>query len=167
MSEGAAMSMRLWRIAADTPDWQAHDLSGKGAEISGGRWNRKGRPVVYSASTIALAALETTVHLNTDDLPLNRFVVCIEVPPDLWAARVVWDAAGLPVGWTARPEGKVSLDIGDAWLVGGASALLAVPSVIVPEEHNLLINPRHPDAARLRAVKVRPWFFDARGRSSR
>lgn len=167
MSAGEAVLVRLWRIAADTPDWEAHDLSGKGAEISGGRWNRKGRPVVYSASTIALAALETTVHLNTDDLPLNRFVVCIEVPPDLWAARAVREAVGLPVGWTARPEGKVSLDIGDAWLASGASVLLAVPSVIVPEEFNLLINPRHPDASRLRAVKVRPWFFDARGRSSR
>ncbi|MEY2874562.1 MAG: hypothetical protein RLZZ373_1933 [Pseudomonadota bacterium] len=165
MSTGDAAPGLLWRIAADTPDWEAHDLSGKGAELSGGRWNRQGRPVVYCASTIALAALETTVHLNTDDLPLNRFVVCIEVPPDLWAARVVRKAAGLPVGWTARPEGKVSLDIGDAWLASGASVLLAVPSVIVPEEYNLLINPRHPDATRLHAVKLRPWFFDPRGRA--
>jgi RES domain-containing protein len=165
MSAGTAAAVRLWRIAADTPDWEAHDLSGKGAEISGGRWNRKGRPVVYSASTIALAALETTVHLNADDLPLNRFVVCLEVPPDLWAARTVREATGLPVGWTARPEGKVSLDMGDAWLASEASALLAVPSVIVPEEDNVLVNPRHPDATRLRAFKLRPWFFDPRGRA--
>jgi hypothetical protein len=96
------------------------------------------------------------------DLPLNRFVVCVEVPDEVWAARTVHGAASLPVGWTARPEGKVSLDIGDAWLAGGASALLQVPSVIVVEEDNVLVNPRHADARRLKARKMREWFFDER-----
>jgi hypothetical protein len=95
----------------------APDLPGKGAEISGGRWNRKGRPV-YCASSISLAVLETVVHIEADDLPPNRFVVCIRVPDEVWAARSVQTAASLPIGWTARPEGKVSLDIGDAWLAG-------------------------------------------------
>jgi RES domain-containing protein len=152
----------LWRIASDAPEWEAHDLTGKGAEVTGGRWNRKGKPVVYCAGTISLAALETAVHIEADDLPMNRFVVCVEVPDDVWAARTVRPAASLPVGWTARPEGKVSLDIGDAWLAGGASALMEVPSVIVSEESNVLINPRHADAAKLRSWKVRPWFFDER-----
>jgi RES domain-containing protein len=156
------LSILLWRIGCDAPEWEAHDLSGKGAEATGGRWNRKGRPVVYCASSISLAALETAVHLEADDLPLNRFVVCVEVPDEVWAARTVHGAASLPVGWTARPEGKVSLDIGDAWLAGGASALLQVPSVIVVEEDNVLVNPRHADARRLKARKVREWFFDER-----
>lgn len=90
--------------------------------------------VVYTASTLSLAALETAVHIAAGDLPLNRFVVAISIPTDIWAAREIRDAASLPVGWTARPEGKVSLDIGDGWLAGVSSALLQVPSVVVPEE---------------------------------
>lgn len=154
--------MLLWRLASDTPSYEAHDLTGKGAEITGGRWNRPGKPVVYCASTIALAALETVVHLNTKTLPLNRFLVRIEVPDACWAAMQTHDAASLPVGWQAIPEGRVSLDIGDAWLASRSSLLLRVPSVIVPEEANVLLNPRHPDVARIRATKLRAWLYDGR-----
>lgn len=156
------MTVSLWRIATDAREYEAHDLSGKGAEKTGGRWNRPGRAVVYTATTVSLACLETVVHLNADDLPLNRFLVRIEVPDDVWGAQQTLAVAGLPVGWSAIPEGKVSLDIGDRWLRGSASALLAVPSVIVPEEFNVLINPAHPQAARIAATKVRPWFYDSR-----
>ncbi len=156
------MSVALWRIATDSRDYEAHDLSGKGAEKSGGRWNRPGRPLVYSATTIALACLETVVHLNAAGLPLNRFLVRIDVPDDLWAARQVMQARALPVGWSAVPGGKVSLDAGDQWLQSGATALLVVPSVIVPEEFNVLINPQHAHAARIQGEKVRPWFYDGR-----
>ena len=103
----------LWRIAPDTPDYVAHDLSGKGAEIPGGRWNRKGLPVVYAASTAALAALETIVHFAAAGLPLNRFLVRIDLPDDLWEARRSATPASLEVGWNAVPAGKVSLDVGD------------------------------------------------------
>lgn len=154
--------VQLWRIASDTPTWGAHDLSGKGAEMTGGRWNRKGRAVVYSSSSIALAALETVVHLGIGELPLNRFLVAIDVPEPVWAARIAYSASDLPVGWTARPEGKASLDLGDDWLSAGRAALLVVPSVIVPEESNVLINPGHADAKHIVARKVRPWFFDGR-----
>ena len=156
------MTVVLWRLASDTPSYEAHDLSGKGAEKTGGRWNRPGNPVVYCASTIALAALETVVHLNTKTLPLNRFLVRIEVPDDCWAAMKTHDAATLPVGWQAIPEGRVSLDIGDARLASRSSLLLRVPSVIVPEEANVLLNPRHPDVARVRATKLRAWLYDGR-----
>lgn len=156
------MTVVLWRIATDTPEYEAHDLGGKGAEKTGGRWNRPGRPVVYSASSVALACLETVVHLNAAGLPLNRFLVRIEVPDELWQARRTLTPADLPVGWSAIPEGKDSLDIGDGWLQDARTALLAVPSVIVPEESNVLINPLHPQAAGIHAAKVRPWFYDQR-----
>lgn len=152
----------IWRIATDTRDYEAHDLSGKGAEATGGRWNRPGRAVVYAASSVSLACLETVVHLNALDLPLNRFLVAITVPGDVWLARS--QLLPPPVGWSAVPEGKASLDAGDAWLQSGASALLAVPSVIVPEEMNLMINPAHADARRITATKLRPWFYDSRFR---
>ena len=154
--------MVLWRIATDTREYEAHDLSGKGAERTGGRWNRPGRPVVYTASSVALACLETVVHLNAGDLPLNRFLVRIEVPDELWQARRTLTPAALPVGWSAIPEGRVSLDAGDRWLHEVSTVLLEVPSVIVPEEFNALINPLHPDARLIRAAKVRPWFYDQR-----
>lgn len=152
--------MIVWRIAADTPAYEAHDLSGRGAQMHGGRWNRPGRAVVYASSSIALAALETLVHLNAGGLPLNRYLVAIEVPERLWAARAV--LSDLPVGWDAIPEGRVSLDLGDAWLRGAASAVLQVPSVVVPEEFNVLINPMHPDAGSIKAVKRRAWRYDGR-----
>lgn len=152
----------LWRIATDTRDHEAHDLTGKGAEHAGGRWNRPGRPVVYAASSIALACLETIVHVHASGLPLNRFLVRIDVPDELWARRRILNAQTLPVGWSAIPQGRVSLDVGDGWLQDQSAALLAVPSVIVPEEFNLLVNPRHASAMHLRAVKTRPWFYDQR-----
>lgn len=137
-------------------------MSGKGAAATGGRWNRPGRAVVYAATSISLACLETVVHLNAGDLPLNRFLVRIEVPEDVWRSRQALAASELPPGWNAVPEGKVSLNLGDAWLQAGASALLALPSVIVPEEIKVLINPAHAQATRIKAVKVRPWFYDYR-----
>lgn len=159
------MTVHLWRIGVDTPGYTADDLSGKGAAITGGRWNRPEHPVVYCASSIALAVLETVVHLGLQGLPLNRYLVRIDVPQDLWAARKRDTHATLAVGWDALPAGKVSLDAGDGWLKSNASLLYQVPSVIVPEEGNVLINPRHPDAGRLVAAKLRRWQYDARLRS--
>jgi RES domain-containing protein len=152
----------LWRIATDTKAYKATALDGKGAEKTGGRWNRPGRPMVYTASSVALACLETVVHLNAGDLPLNRFLVRIQVPDDVWEARREWAAADLPSGWNAIPESKVSLDIGDRWLQDASSAVMVVPSVIVPEEFNVLINPGHPGAAGIRSRKLRPWSYDRR-----
>ena len=158
----SAGSVAVWRIATDTPMYEADDLSGKCAELNGGRWNRPGRAMVYASSTIALACLETVVHLNQSGLPLNRFLVRIDIPVAVWAARHVMRVADLAVGWSAIPEGKVSLDVGDAWLQSGGAAVLIVPSVIVPEESNVLINAGHPSAAMICASKVRPWYYDAR-----
>lgn len=159
-------SICLWRIATDAPNYTADDLTGKGAEISGGRWNRPGLPILYTATHISLAALETVVHLGLEGLPLNRYLVRIDVPADVWKVRKMDAPNTLPVGWEARPPGKVSLDAGDAWLKGGQSALYEVPSVIVPEEFNVLVNPNHADAKRIKATKVRLWQYDARLRIS-
>jgi RES domain-containing protein len=152
----------LWRIGTDAPAYEAHDLTGRGAEVTGGRWNRKGTALVYASTSRALACLETVVHLGGGDpLPLNRYLVEITVPGAAWAGRTVLDP-GAHVGWDAEPAGRVSLDWGTAWARGGAALLAEVPSVIVPEERNVLINPRHPDAASVRAAKVRKWTYDAR-----
>ncbi len=152
--------MVLWRIAADTAQYEAHDLSGKGAEASGGRWNRAGTPMLYTSTSRALACLETVVHLAAESLPLNRYLVKVTVPMAAWKAAKVVDPAK-HVGWDAEPAGKTSLDWGTAWAGAKTTLLARVPSIIVPEEQNVLINPVHPDLASVRAVKVRKWLYDA------
>jgi RES domain-containing protein len=152
----------VWRIGTDTPDYEAHDLSGKGAEKTGGRWNRKGTPMVYASISRSLACLETVVHLGGGDpLPLNRYLVQIHIPIALWNPRLRLDPAQ-HVGWDAEPAGKVSMDWGTAWIQGKTALLAEVPSVIVVEEPNILINPTHSDANSLTATKVRRWTYDQR-----
>ncbi len=153
--------VRLWRIAADTPEYEADDLGGKGAERSGGRWNRVGTPMVYASTSRALACLETLVRLAHNPLPLNRYLVEIAVPAAAWSAAIEVDPAAL-VGWDAEPAGKVSLDWGTAWAAEAATLLARVPSVIVPEEANVLINPAHPAIGQARARKLRKWLYDRR-----
>lgn len=152
----------FWRIGSDTPDHTADDLSGAGAERFGGRWNRRGTPMVYASSTRALACLETVVHLGSvPALPVNRYLVQLDVPLRLWRARAVFDAER-QVGWDALPPGRVSMDWGTAWAQMGGSCLAQVPSVVVPEESNLLINPLHADISQITVRKVRRWLYDPR-----
>lgn len=154
------MSRTAWRIATDTPTYETTDLSGAGAKATGGRWNAPGISVVYASTTRALACLETIVHLNAGGLPLNRYLVALAIPDE------VWDRAHGPgvadIGWDAEPSGLVSIDYGTDWVRSGRSAVLLVPSVIVPEELNVLLNSAHADCGLVRATKVRRWLYDPR-----
>lgn len=156
------MTRLIWRIATDTPHYTADDATGEGAKRSGGRWNRKGLSVIYSAESIALALLETFVHLDSSSLPFNRYLVRIGVPDKIWKKATVLQPTSLDVGWDAEPPGKISLDAGDEWLTRGGSLLFRVPSVIVPLECNVLINPQHPEATELKFEKMQKWTYDAR-----
>jgi RES domain-containing protein len=159
------VKVSVWRIGTDTPNHTAEDLKGKGAEITGGRWNRGGTAVIYASKSIALACLETVVHLNAaSGLPLNRYLVEITVPDAQWAARTVLRERALPIGWDAIPPGAVSLDLGDGWLTKKATLLLEIASVVVPEETNVLINPAHLLASQVHAAKLRRWTYDPRVR---
>lgn len=154
------MTALAWRIAAEAPTYTADDLTGTGAKMTGGRWNGKGSPMVYCATNIALATLETVHYLRSGGLPFNRYLVRIDIDDDVWAAREMLDP--LPGGWDAIPSGLRSRRAGDAWIAAGTSALLLVPSVIVPEECNVLINPQHADAAGISAVTLKRWVYDPR-----
>ena len=151
----------VWRIAADTPDYGADDLSGEGAKRSGGRWNRKGTPLVYTSHSRALACLEVLAHLSHGGLPLNRYLVQILIPLEQWQLAVHFDPAA-NVGWDALPPALVSLDWGTQWAQSGVSLVAHVPSIVVPEETNILLNPQHPDATKLTVNKIRRWDFDLR-----
>ena len=154
--------IQAWRIGTDTPLYLADDLTGAGAKHTGGRWNTKGNALVYASSSRALACLETLVHLGAGSLPLNRYLVRIDIPDDVWQKSTVLELSAAPVGWDALPEGMVSLNFGNAWLASNASAILLVPSIVVPDEQNVLINPAHPDTATIKATKIQKWIYDAR-----
>jgi len=153
--------MELWRLASETNTYSADDLSGAGAKATGGRWNSPGSAVTYTGTNIALCVLESIVHFNAGFLPGNRILLKIEVPDAVWEARVTFDPA-TNIGWDIRPAGVTSIQFGDNWINSSNSLLLVVPSVIVPEEMNVLINPNHPDLNQLRCSKVRVWAFDSR-----
>lgn len=156
------MAIALWRIAADTPHYGSDELSGKGAAATGGRWNREGTPCIYASQSIALACLESIVHLGgPHPLPLNRYLVRIDVPDKAWRKRTMFDEAA-HIGWDASPAALVSLNWGSAWIEGRSTVIAQVPSIVVAEESNFLLNPRHPDANPLAATKLRRWNYDAR-----
>lgn len=136
-------------------------MAGKGAASKGARWNAPGEHATYVSTSISLAAWETRAHLGKagTKLPFNRFLVRVEVPDEVWATRTMVPKP-LPVGWDAIPEGMVSRGIGSAWLASGSSVLFVVPSVIIGEEDNVIINPAHAHAGRLKATKVRRFFYE-------
>jgi len=152
--------IELWRIAAETRKYRADDLSGGGAAANPGRWNTDNEPVVYCAVNIALAVLETAAHIVDAGLPMNRLLIRIEVPDDVWAAREELQQGDLPAAWSAIPAGLASSKIGSSWITSNRSPILLVPSVIVPEEIVALLNPRHPMAANIKANAQRPFEYN-------
>lgn len=135
-------------------------LDGEGARLYGGRWNAPGRVVIYTSATLALAALEYLVHVDPGDVPADLTALTIDVPDDVVGAAVA--VAALPGGWERMPAPPPCRCIGDAWLREGVSLALPVPSALVPEELNVLLDPGHPAAHRLRVVAERPFSFDRR-----
>lgn len=154
------VSISLWRIAAETKEYKANDVSGGGAAKYPGRWNASGEYVVYAATSLALAVLETAAHIDSSGLPLNRFVVEITVPIKVWNARQEIKLSDIDPAWCAVPAGKASVDIGSKWYKSAESALLLVPSVIVPEERAVLINATHPGAKGIKVETIRPFEFN-------
>jgi RES domain-containing protein len=132
------MSVFIWRIGTATLDYTADDLSGTGAKITGGRWNRPRIAFTYAAESIALASLETLVNLGAQSLPFNRYLVRMEIPEDVFGRVKFEDAApdASRIGWDALPAGKVSIDFGSNWAASETSAILDLPSVVIPEERN-------------------------------
>ena len=157
--------MKLWRIAAETRKYAADDLSGAGAALSPGRWNDENEPVVYCAPTIAMAALESAAHVDDAGLPLNKYLVEIDVPDGVWLHHEEVNIATLPATWAAIPAGRGSVTFGSDWLASLRSPILLVPSVIVPEEPIALINPAHGNAARISAKVIRLFEYNRLFRS--
>lgn len=137
-------------------------LTGIGASMTKGyRWNSLYTRLVYTAESRALATLEISVHLDlSQDLPIDRHYVEIEIPDDILILEATMD--DLPEDWDAKPPSGITQSIGDDFVSQKEAAVLKVPSSIVPQESNFLINPNHPDAKRIVVKGTSPMVFDTR-----
>ena len=135
-------------------------LDGEGARRAGGRWNSPGIPVVYTSSTLSLAVLELLVHTDPDLVPTDLRAFEIDVPASLTPA--ILDVGTLPANWRVIPNHPACRAIGDDWLNQGNHVLLGVPSAVIPEELNYLINPAHPGAGLIQVVRSRAFSLDQR-----
>ncbi|GAB2691792.1 RES family NAD+ phosphorylase [Mucilaginibacter koreensis] len=147
--------MLLYRIAKCQ---YIHDLSGTGARLYGGRWNSLGKPAVYLASSRALAVLEVLVHLPPTLLPAGYCVITIEAPDDILKV----DIKHLPKNWKEYPEPVQLKQLGDKFLKANKHLLLSVPSAIVKEENNYVLNPLHPLMAEVKITHQEDFNFDER-----
>lgn len=152
--------MRVFRVEREK--YLKTTLTGIGAALTEGyRWNSLNTYLVYTSESRALATLEVSVHLDlSQDLPSDRFYVEIEIPDDVHMQEVVLE--DLPENWDSRPPILETQFIGDDFVKAGEAAVLKVPSCIVPEEYNYLINPLHPDSSRIQVISKVAMNFDPR-----
>lgn len=134
-------------------------MSGEGASWNPGRWNLFGLPMVYACSTPSLAVLEVRVHAGPEGEGIPYVLFRIELPKDL-ITKV--DVSTLPSDWNLSPPRVSTQNIGSEWAKSGRSAVLQAPSVIVPEDSNFLINPRHKDFKKIRIAGFQNYFLDSR-----
>jgi RES domain-containing protein len=146
-----------WRICA--PQYAQAAYSGEGARLYGGRWNRRGRAVVYTSESISLAVLEQLVHVE-DPAALDAFVVVSATLDESTVETLA--VASLPDDWRAYPAPAALKEIGDAWLAENRSLAMKVPSATVRGQYNLLVNPAHPDFAGVEVSKPEALDLDPR-----
>ena len=148
--------MRLWRIAQSK---YALDRLCAGSALHGGRWNPVGMPALYCGASIAICALEKFVHVGQAPLP-PLVLVAVDLPDD--CSIFTPNTSELPAGWDELPTSTSAQALGRAWLERGETLAMRVPSVVLPEENNVIVNPQHADYVRVQLTVVRPFTFDGR-----
>ena len=149
--------MRLFRIARGG---HIHDLSGEGARLYGGRWNKKGTPLLYTSTSRSLATVEFLVHLPLNLLPGDLFIAELDLPDDIDVGKIA--GSELPVGWDAFPASPRLAEIAGERFARDGCLALRVPSTVVAREWNVILNPRHQQYQRLAIVAVEPYQLDQR-----
>jgi len=134
------------------------DLSGQGAKTYGARWNRPGTAMLYTGERLSLCALELLVHLGWKELQRNFVALSIFIPDD--ASIKLLDLDKLKTGWKEDPD--YTAYIGTAFLRSNEHLMMKVPSAVIPEEFNYLVNPAHPDFRKVKLRKSKPFIFDER-----
>ena len=149
-------------MAGDKKKHLVDVLSGEGARLGGGRWNHSGVPVVYVSETISLAVLELFIHFTRQDIAISKslIVVPVLIPDSVKVTEV--SVQSLAPGWNSSPPPDFTRDIGSEWARSGDSAVLRVPSAIIPEEHNFVLNVKHPDFSKMTVGDPRRFVLDDR-----
>lgn len=150
--------MVIWRLCRRR--YSRRPLDGEGARLYGGRWNYPGTVVVYTAGTLALAALEVLVHVDLDIVPTDLVSIPIKIPTGIRIEEI--SVAVLPANWRHPPAPERLQELGTTWVRRATSLLLRVPSTVIPEEHHYLVNPAYPDLPRLKIGAPKLFTFDPR-----
>jgi RES domain-containing protein len=148
---------RFWRICRRR--YAAEAAIGEGARLYGGRWNGRGLPVVYASTSLALAAVETFVNLEPNLIPADLVSIEGEVAASLATRKL--DLSVLPAGWYQSRDESLQR-FGNEWIRGGETIAVLVPSAAIRGEWNILLNPAHPDFARVQFKSPERFEFDAR-----
>ena len=138
----------------------ANDLSGRGSELSGGRWNSKGMAALYTSCSRALCTIEIVVHVPAGIIPKDYEMVSIELPDDAIIKAI--EPKDLPGSWNSNPINAHTQRIGDAFLSEKKALVFKVPSVIVKDEWNYIINPQHESFDKVKILNREPFAFDMR-----
>jgi len=149
--------MRIYRICRERYAGEAYN--GEGARRYGGRWNSRGVPMVYSSSSLSLAALELFIHLEPNQAPDDLVSIAATLPDGEPALR--WSPEALPPNWHNDGLGTMRR-LGDEWMAGLQSLAVLVPSVPIPEEWNILLNPLHARIKELEIDSPKRFCFDPR-----
>lgn len=150
--------MRVYRLVKGR--FAARALDGSGAKTYGGRWNSPGTALVYASESIALAALELLVHLGRGEVLGSYRVFTLTIPDQ---ATLTLDVTALPADWRADPAPRSTACIGDGWAASGQSAALLVPSTVIPQEYNCVLNPARPEFVAIAAGATdEPFGLDPR-----
>ena len=147
--------MIVYRLSLDI---YKDDLGGTGAKLFGGRWNNIGVPALYTTGNISLAVLELLVRTDRKNIPLNHYLLQILIPDT--ESPIVLPKNKLKAGW--KDDIHLTQWIGSEFMTAGESLILQVPSAVVDEEHNFIINPTHPHFNKLKIVSAKKFQFDTR-----
>ena len=150
--------MELYRIAQEK---YAEDLSGNGARLFGGRWNSEGQFALYTSSTRSLALLETLAHTPAKLLQAKAYFLITLFVPDTTVIQTL-EAKKMPNGWDDVEISPFTQKTGDQFLIAQKKLVLAVPSVLIPEELNYVLNPLHADFKKVKIANKRRIQFDNR-----
>jgi RES domain-containing protein len=148
--------MQVYRV---TRIKHANILDGAGSRINGGRWNNTGTPCIYTSENRALGVLEYAVNVKSNEIPPDLVIVTFKLHVD---TSTIHKPTDLPNNWRSISINPETKDFGTALLQKAQNLVIKIPSVVIPEEYNYIINPAHPDIKKISVVDVSPFSFDAR-----
>ena len=154
--------MEVFRLCREK---YADTLSGKGAAIKGARWNSIGVEMIYTASNRSLAMAEVAVHFTLATLPADYVMTTIYIPDNVSLQKL--NAKNLPKDWNAFPHPASTQGLGDKFISEIRFCVLQIPSVVTQGDFNLLINPNHPEFAKIKIIATEKFPFDKRIFSSK